>query len=125
MKRISLAAILVGLLAFGCNNDDVTVISACDVENPIEDLEWLRSEIQRRKNDTSADAVYCYIEQAKSDGQTIFIYNDCNPLASKVIPILNCSGTSVGFLGDENFRLNGIEERFVLFRPTDFACKLD
>ncbi len=77
----------VALLTFSCNNDGLPVISACGTEDPIEDLEWLNPEIQRRKNDTSADARYCYIEQATNDGETLFIYNDCNPIVNKVVPV--------------------------------------
>lgn len=125
MKKLLFITFSMILLTFGCSDDDLNfpVIAACNVNNPIEDLEWLKSEVQRRKNDTSADAIYCYIEQAINDGETIFIYNDCNPLINKIIPILDCSGTSAGLLGDENNKVENITGRTVIFRPSDFACE--
>ncbi len=125
MKKLLFIIFSAVLLNFGCSDDDLNfpVIAACGVDNPIEDLAWLKSEVQRRKNDTSADAVYCYIEQAINNGETIFIYNDCNPLVNKVVPVLDCSGTSVGFLGDENNDVATITRRTIIFRPSDFACE--
>jgi len=114
------------LYLISCSNDDnLPIISACDVANPIEDLEWLKAEVEKRRNDTSSDAIYCYIEQAVTNEQTIFIYNDCNPLINKVIPVYSCLGEAIGLLGDENFDSGSISSRTVIYKPSDFACELN
>ncbi|MGB3149065.1 MAG: hypothetical protein WBB27_00265 [Maribacter sp.] len=127
MKKAWFSIISLGLIVTGCNNDDLDmpVISACDVKNPIENLEWLGAEVEKRKNNTSEDALYCYIEQATAGNETIFIYNDCNPLINKVLPIYDCSGNSVGLLGDENFATNTITKRTIIFKPSNFKCQID
>jgi hypothetical protein len=114
------------LYLVSCSSDDsLPIIAACDVANPIEDLEWLKAEVEKRKNDTSSDAIYCYIEQAITNERTIFIYNDCNPLIDKVIPVYSCSGEVIGLLGEENFDSEAISSRTVIYRPSDFACELN
>lgn len=101
MKKLLLVSFSVALLGHGCKKDelDLPVIAACGVDNPIEDLEWLSSEIRSRQNDTSMGAVFGYIEQALNEGETLYIFNDCNPAANSVATLLDCSGTVAGFLG--------------------------
>jgi hypothetical protein len=127
MKKLLLVSFSVALLGHGCKKDelDLPVIAACGVDNPIEDLEWLSSEIRSRQNDTSMGAVFGYIEQALNEGETIFIFNDCNPAANSVATLLDCSGTVVGFLGDENHDVANLTGRTVIFRRSDTACTLD
>ena len=124
MKRFLLLPILFCLVSCG-DDDNSMLLGACGVENPIEDLDFLRLEVERRNDDTSEDAVFCFIEQAEIDGQTIFLYNDCNPRINKAVPIFDCSGASIGNLGDENFDSDAITNRTIIFSPPDFACQFD
>ena len=126
MKKLLFVFSLV-VLSYGCDEDELglPIMAACGVDDPIEELEWLTAEVQIRKNDTSSFAVYGYIEQALNDGETIFIFNDCNPAANSVATLLDCSGTVVGFLGDENYPLANLTGRTVIFRRSDTACTLD
>ncbi|QCW99114.1 hypothetical protein FGM00_02910 [Aggregatimonas sangjinii] len=121
MKKFSIL-LLICMPLLSCSNDDVPVIAACGVANPIEDLVWLREEVARRVENNDPNAHYCYIVQAKTDTQTIFIFEDCNPIINKVAPILDCTGTSLGFLGDENYSSDSISERKIVYRPSDFKC---
>lgn len=117
---------LIFILFVGCNNDDndfvQLAIEACGVENPLEDLEWLRAEVERRKNDASEDARYCYISQFEQNETTYFLYEDCNPLVDKVISVYNCEGENVGFIGDDNFPFQNLIEVTVIFRPKNTLC---
>lgn len=127
MKKILLGIVSAAILGHGCKKDelDVPVIDACGVDNPLENPEWLASEVQRRQNDTSPYAVFGYIEQAVYAGETLFILFDCNSAANSAMPILDCSGASIGFLGDENYTLANLTARTVIFRPSDSACNFD
>jgi hypothetical protein len=115
------------LISFGCDtNDDgfvAILLPACGVENPLEQLDWLRLEVEKRKNDTSEDARYCYISQVESDGITVFLYQDCNPLVNKIVPVYNCSGENIGIVGDDNFEIDLLQSRTVIFYPENTLCE--
>lgn len=115
------------LLALGCNNDDLNlpVVSACNVENPIEDLEWLRGQITELKKLNSDLTQYFFIEQAEYQNETIFISNNCCPFCNTIVPMYNCSGDNIGLFGDENFNSSTISNRAIIFRSSDFGCEID
>lgn len=94
----------------------------CEVNNPLEELDWLRSEVEKRKNDSSETARYCYISQFEQNGITYFLYEDCDPLVDKVILVYNCAGENIGFIGDDNFPFQIFMERKVIFYPKNTLC---
>lgn len=106
------------------NDDNLPVVAACAVDNPIKDLLWLTEEVERREANPTVDSRYCYIVQGVSNDQTIFIYEDCNPLVNKIFTIYDCSGELIGFLGDENFTNENISNRRVIYKPELFVCEL-
>jgi len=120
--------IAIGLL-WGCSGDDddfVAVrLSGCNVENPLVELDWLKSEVERRKNDSSEDARYCFISQVEVDENTYFLYEDCNPFVDKITLLYDCQGENVGFVGDDTFEFNILETRTIIFYPQDTLCELD
>ena len=123
MKRFSSLFLLVTLLLyFSCDTDDVAVVPACGVTNPIEDLSWLRNEVARREANITEFSKFCFIVQAVANAETIFLYEDCDPLADKFIPVFDCDGTAVGRVGDENYPLEAITMREIIYRPSDFSC---
>lgn len=117
------------LICFGCNNDDNDFVQlsvgACGMERPLEDLEWLRAEVEKRKNDSSEDARYCYISQFDQNSMTYFLYEDCNPLVDKVILVYNCEGENIGFIGDDNFEFEVFAKRTVIFYPKNTRCNFN
>ena len=120
--------ILSVLLTFCCSDDNdgflEVALIGCGVDNPLKELEWLRSEVEKRKNDSSEEARYCYISQFEQDGQTYFLYEDCNPFIDKVIPVYNCLGENVGFVSDANFPFQIFMERTIIFNPENTLCDL-
>ncbi|MEL6918549.1 MAG: DUF4377 domain-containing protein [Bacteroidota bacterium] len=92
----------------------------CEFENPAEDLDWLRIEIQKREGNPSEDMKYCYITQAEYDANPVFVYMDCNPFINKVIPIFDCLGTQLN--KDNNLFLDDLENAKIIWQPTDFVC---
>ncbi|MEK6151749.1 hypothetical protein WIW50_00725 [Flavobacteriaceae bacterium 3-367] len=122
-----LAFLLVCLSCIICCSDDddsKDERSACGVANILEDLDWLRDEIADREQSTSPDIQYCYITKATWNGQTVFLYEDCNPLINKVVPVLDCEGTSLGAVGVAVDR-NELSDFCTVWSPDNFACLID
>ena len=94
----------------------------CTFEDPAIDLDWLRIEIERREINTNEQTKYCYISQAEYQGEPVFLYFDCNPLINKVIPIFDCLGKSIGFLGDGEIDQNELSDFKIVWQPDNFAC---
>lgn len=109
-----------------CSDDDDSKgeRSACGVQNILEDLDWLRDEIAAREQSTSPDIQYCYITKAIWNEQTVFLYEDCNPLINKVVPVLDCEGTSLGAVGVAVDH-NELSDFCVVWSPDTFACLID
>ena len=107
-----------------CSDNDDEITNSCGITNPLVELEWLRTEIDKRKEEVTEDSKYCYILQAIHKGKTIFLYQDCNPFINKVIPILDCEGNSLGFLGGDILSID-ITNSTIIYKPSDFACQLE
>lgn len=93
------ATLLFALMTLvSCSNDDngkaITLsIAGCGVDKPLEELLWLKTEIESREANTNEDMKYCYIVQGTVNNSTVFIYKDCNPLVDKIVLIYDCEGT--------------------------------
>lgn len=121
--RLFLLVLLCAVPLLSCSNaDDLPVIAACEVNNPARELDWLQQEIANRKANPTENSKYCYIVQAKVAEQTVFLFEDCNPVINKVIPIIDCTGVSVGLLGDENYAVETVVMGEIIYRPSDFKC---
>lgn len=121
MKRYVSLLLLVLFLTISCSSDDISIIPACGVDNPSQELDWLKSEIDRRNANPGEDMKYCYIVQARLNGQDVFIYEDCNPLIDKAVFILDCEGNSIETSGNS---FADLENRSVIWKPSDFVCEL-
>lgn len=127
--RIVIMVFISLLILIACNSDDnanafTLTIAGCDVENPLEELDWLKAEIERREQNQSEEMKYCYIVQASYQGQTIFIYEDCNPLVDKAPSLIDCTGSIIGSAGETNFTNNQFTNRNIIYKPSDFSCSL-
>ncbi len=121
MKKYILLLMFILFLTITCSSDNISVLPTCGVDNPSQELDWLKSEIDRRNANPSEDMKYCYIVQATLKGQDVFIYEDCNPLIDKAIFILDCEGNSIE-TSDTSFA--DLENRNVIWKPNDFVCAL-
>ncbi len=98
MKKLSLLFCIVILFFFSCKQDEnlkVEIYKAkiCSVENPLEELEWLKKEIQTLEK--SGYSQYFWVRQANLNDETVFIFGNCNPLWNSRFPVLNCQGKEV------------------------------
>lgn len=121
MKNYFLLLILV-VAVNSCSDNDDDIISACDVNNPTKDLQWLKAEIDRRNENPTDDKKYCYIVQAQLNGQDVFIYEDCNPLINKAIFILNCEGVGIN-TEDNPMAFDQVVNKIIIWKGSNFACQ--
>lgn len=100
--------------------------AACSVENPTEELAWLRKEIQAREQDPNDYVDYQYIVQAAYEGETVFIYRDCYPYSNSIVQVFNCSGELLGYLGyrEEDIDFAVLENVVTIWRPATSKCSL-
>lgn len=122
MRKYFLFLVLIGALA-SCSDSDDNIVSGCGVNNPAKDLQWLKTEIDRRNENPTEDMKYCYILHAEYDGEAVFVYQDCNPLINKIIPVFNCDGTIIN--GPNNpITFDELQNQKIIWKPNDFECQL-
>jgi len=126
MKRILLFATLISLMAFSCEKDETTNMlvsgNTCTVNNPVEELAWLKAEVQRREQNPSDIEKYFYIQQADYKQQTVFIYNNCCPMCNTIMPVYDCQGKLLFYLSDKPEEGKNIKNTKVIWQPKDYAC---
>ncbi|WP_396637082.1 hypothetical protein [Maribacter sp. R77961] len=124
MKKLVFLVGFLGLLS--CSTDDLglPIIAACDTSNPIEDLDWLRAQSDDIKNNQSDIAQYFFIEIAEYQDQTVFISNNCCPICNTVVPVYNCEGEFLDFLGG-GIPIGELSKRATIFKRDDFSCQIN
>jgi len=125
MKKLLLLLPMI-FFFYGCSKDDYD-LPKCKFDNAAQDLVWLKAIIDDREASPTEDMKYCYIEQAKLNRKTVFIFMDCNPLVNKAIFVIDCEGNPI--LKDDGSReLTApevtLKKRKIIWRPKDFACNL-
>lgn len=125
MKRILIPIVLLTLL-FSCysDNGDVLIIGACGVDNPVEQLPWLKTRVDDLKNNGSDLSKFFYVQIAEYQEETVFIFNNCCPTCNTIIPVYKCQGDLLGTLFTE-IQPNEISNSKILYRPKDFSCNIN
>ena len=96
MKR-SVFLVLIFFM-FSCSDDKNE--SVCNVENPLEDLEWLRDEIEADRFSHPSTFSDSFVYQAKYIGQPVFYISTCCPSCNVAPPSVRaCNGDVLGSLG--------------------------
>lgn len=110
------------LILISCQNDDsLRLENTCSVDNPIEELEWLREEIQQLISIDSDLYRYFYISQATYENETVFIFDNCCPFCNSIVLVKNCKGETIGALGSE-IDHNSISDELVVWKPANYQC---
>lgn len=111
--------LLIVLLTFSCKEK---VHPSCNVENPAEELPWLKAEIDRREKSQSDLKIYFFIEQGEYNNQTVFLYNNCCPMCSTVGGVYDCSGTKLFDLGP-GVDTADIKNIKIIWKPEGCLCQ--
>ena len=130
MKNTIWLALPFFLLLGSCEYSDIFCVepsSPCSVENPVEDLAWLRDEIQEREQQVQNEYTqYQYIAQAEYEGETVFVYGNCCPNCLTVTLVFNCAGEQIGLLGyregDIDYSIR--EQAVVVWKSAGYSCTL-
>ena len=113
---LGLAAIIFSIALISCEKDENndTESNKCNVSNPIEDLDWLKQEIDDVKQDE-----YSYYVMATYEGETVFYYGNCNPVINYISIVRNCNGDSLGLTNDLYDELTDVS---TLWKHEDSKC---
>jgi hypothetical protein len=127
MKRLLLFASLIFLTAFSCDKEEYCepLADTCSVANPVKGLPWLQAEVQLREQNNSDISQYLYIMQAKYNQETVFIYGNCCPMCDTNVPVLNCEGEVLFYLGQDSTRDKKISNQKIIWKGKDFSCTIN
>lgn len=100
-----------------CEKDDsdFSPTNLCEVQNPIQELEWLKGAIDEVRNDE-----YSYYSTALYQGERVFFYVNCDPAVNYASFIRNCAGDN---LGNTNELYDELAEIEVVWKHDDSKCK--
>ena len=116
MKRLLFLFLL--LFAFACSDDDENK-SVCEVDNPVEDLEWLRAELEGDSQSTYSDT---FVYQALYFGQPVIYISICCPACNMAPPaIRKCNGEVIGSLGVE-INPDHLQNQQIIWRTENGIC---
>jgi len=111
-NRILLLLIIV--FSISCKDESHPV--TCNVENPKEDLPWLKSMIQSWES-TSTIYTYMYVQQGTYNGQTVFLAGNCCPFCDSYFPVFNCAGDEL-----DGVNILDIKNLKVIWQPDGSQC---
>lgn len=120
--RAAYNVLIIAILLFSCDSNDNQLNFFCSVDNPIEDLDWLKNEIDEREQNITDDSKYLYISQSSHDGESVIIYADCCPTCNSVYVVFNCVGENIGFIGDGNFTSETLSSGEVIWKTDKNLC---
>ncbi len=123
MKYTEYILTLCFLFFLSCTKDDVQ--KACYNEDPVEELEWLSSQISELEAGSLSE--YQYIKQAEYKGELVFVFGNCCPFCGSVFSVYNCSGEKIGHLGnrEEDIDFSKLENVTLIWKPNNSQCNFN
>ena len=119
--RIQILFLFLIFLVVSCDDGDKSN-SNCDVENPAENVDWLREELENGgyKNPSTHSDTFVY--RATYNNQTVFYIFLCCPVCDVAPPeVKTCSGESLGFLGSDVDQ-SDLKNSIVVWRTENGIC---
>jgi len=90
------ALCLLCLLAF-TSCEEESMYGTCLVENPTQDLEWLREKVQELQK-----SEYCqFVQRGTLHGRPVFVLGNCDPNINSISSVYDCEGNLVCYGGDD------------------------
>lgn len=123
-KRIAFPLVFLIAFSFSCQ-EDIVPGSACNVENPVRDLDWLADIAEELNNSGTRDVFY--ISQSKYRLKTVFIVRNCCVNCSTLPPpVYNCEGKQIGSIGTgkEDIDPEILENSIIVWSTDDFSCTI-
>lgn len=118
MKRLILFFSL-GLLIFSCQKSEGP--ESCGVENPTQNLPWLKEIVKDLESSSLSE--YHYVVEARYEGNTVFLIQNCCPFCNSIVPVYNCKGEDLGYLSDQNgIQPSKISFVRIVWKPANSSC---
>ncbi len=108
--------LLVSILLLSC---DKNLASDCNVSDPVEELAWLKSEIDATNKDDEYGR-FTYYEIARYKGNTVFIYYNCHPAINYSPSVRDCNGELIGYFFD--ISQEDLKRRSIIWKHAENAC---
>ncbi|HEY9488320.1 MAG TPA: hypothetical protein VIQ51_08310 [Chryseosolibacter sp.] len=103
-----------------CVSHDDPQANTCNVNNPIEDLPWLKKEVAEF-NGSDLERAYWFITKATYKSETVFIVRNCCPNCSTLPPpVYACNGVLLFRGNDEQY--NDISGERLIWKSPEYAC---
>jgi hypothetical protein len=109
------------IAVFSCS-DDPKPIQACNVDN-VFDLPWLDQEISEME-DSEFGREYNFIAMGIYNSQTIFEFGNCCPTCNSVYPVKDCTGNTLGAIGQNGITYDQITERKIIWKSSTNSCAI-
>ena len=119
LNPVLLFSFILLLTIFSCEKDYLGD-NTCKAKNPLEDISWIKKEINFINQLPPDESRYIAIVMAKYNGETIFYSTYCDPQYEPVYPIKNCSGTIIGYYGE--ILPEDLKEQVVIWKPSNCIC---
>jgi len=121
MKKIFLVCLLF-IFLFSCEKDKFE--NTCGVDNPLQELTWLKDQIEHIEQLNPEDTRYYYFKMAKYQDSTVFLPGNCNPGYDMVFIVLDCSGERIGIIGsgEDMISWDQLTGQQVIWKPENSAC---
>ena len=121
MKKL-VFVLLTSFLFLGCNNNEKSSVkSACSVDNPIEDLVWLKK-LSTALGEDEEFSKYNYIVQSDRNNETLFIVANCCPTCNSGNVVFNCKGEEIGYIDDPEFPSDLLVNGILIWKSKDNEC---
>lgn len=93
IRIIFFSLIILGCLFISCSKRGENTFPECKVENPLEELEWIKSKKNSCENNTCKIAIM----EALYKGKTVFFETIIDPLCSTIFHVVlwDCNGNIV------------------------------
>jgi hypothetical protein len=116
----TLAMVLVLLLS-KCSKEEVIVCGIENVCGEVEDLSWFEAEVESQSEMYNK---YFYVIKATYRGEVVFVFQNCCPNCGTIVPVKNCSGTTIGYLGSGEDAVNSDEllNSVIIWKAPENEC---
>jgi len=114
MKKTLYAILFCLFFSFGCDENDGP--SVCGVQNPVEDIAWLKQLVEDSATESLSE--YAYIKQGKYKGEQVFYWGSCCPNCNWALVLRDCSGNAI----EGEYTLDDIEDQKVIWQPENSLC---
>lgn len=111
-----LIVLLSSAILFGCSDGENP--TSCGVENPVDDLAWIKEAIEFSQS--SGLAGFTYLVQGTYKGKTVFIVESCCPFCNLISAVQDCRGEVI-----PDASVSDVTNKKVIWKPENSACNLD